>query len=372
MLEEKDVLKLRKLFPVTNHCIFLNNAAESPLNNPVADRLSEFMKLAGDTPHLKPFPRKSVQPLLAQILGGRPDEYALVTSTGLGIGTVAAGYDWQSGDNIVVPADEHWNNTFPWLALRQKGVDVRLVPMDDQNRVSVKSIEKHVDDNTRMLAIAAVRHNTGFRADVKQLGNLARRHNALFVVDGVQAAGMVPVNVEEEGIDVLACAGFKWLLGMHGTGFLYIKKKIMKKISPVLPGMFAAEDNLRELKYHPDARRYETGTLAYSLFHAWTAGLELILEIGVDNIYQRVMDLTDHLIKGLKAQNISVLSPVEHMDERSAIITMTMGSDGKNRNFADRLKSKNIVIATKPGVCRISPNFYNTHGEIADFLDAMV
>ena len=79
------------------------------------------------------------------------------------------------------------------------------------------------------MATAAVRFNTGFRADLKLLSKIAHDSGALFVVDGIQGAGVFPIDVEDMGIDVHACAGFKWLLGMPGTGFLYVNKNCARR-----------------------------------------------------------------------------------------------------------------------------------------------
>ena len=149
----------------------------------------------------------------------------------------------------------------------------------------------------------------GFRADLAALSRAAHQRGALLVVDGVQAAGVVPLNVDEDGIDILAGAGFKWLLGLHGTGYLFVRRSAWDRIRPVLPGMFAAEDDLRELRWLPTAQRYETGSLSYALFHAWTAGLDLILELGVPAIHERILSLTTRLIDGLRARGLSVVSP---------------------------------------------------------------
>jgi len=287
------------------------------------------------------------------------------------MGIVAAGYPWQPGDNLVLPADEHWNNTFPWLALRERGVDVRLVAVDEQQRVDPQAIAAQVDDHTRILATAAVRFNTGFRADLKRLSAIAHHYGALFAVDGIQGAGVFPLRVEEEGIDILSCAGFKWLLGMPGTGFLYANRQAQEIIRPVLPGMFAAEDNTRELRYFPDARRFETGTLAYSLFYSWIAGLDLLKEVGLEAIHARVLALTDHLIAGLRAKNMVIVSPVETPAERSAIISFTLGSAQANRELCDRLQAQNIIVALRDGRIRVSPNFFNTEAEIDRLLQAL-
>ncbi len=366
-----DISALRQLFPVTEHAIFLNNAAESPMNTRVRQMLDEYLTLACEAPQDKPSVRTPLRQALSGLFGGRPDEYALVTSTGVGVGIAAAGCNWQPGDNMVLPADEHWNNTFPWLALRARGVDVRLVPVGPDQRVDPDAVAARVDGKTRLLATAAVRFNTGFRADLKRLSQIAHERGALFLVDGIQGAGVFPLRIEENGIDILAAAGFKWLLGMPGTGFLYVSQAAQEKISPVLPGMFAAEDNTRELHYFNDARRYETGTIAYSLFYSWLAGLDILKEVGIENIHARVLALTDRIIAGLRTKQIEIASPVDQINERSAIISFTLGSERENKELYKKLMAQKIIVALRDGRIRVSPNFFNIEEEIDRFLEAL-
>ena len=349
-----DVHAVRRLFPVTEQMVFLNNAAESPLCLPVRARLDEYLDRAALCPDARPPARRAVQPRLARLLGGSAEEYALVTSTGVGVGLSAAGFPWAAGDNVVVPADEHWNNTFPWLALRERGVDVRIVPVGADERVDPSRVAEFVDERTRMVAVAAVRHSTGFRADLAALSRAAHRRGALFVVDGVQAAGVVPLNVDEDGIDVLAGAGFKWLLGLHGTGYLFVRRSAWDRIRPVLPGMFAAEDDLRELRWLPTAQRYETGSLSYALFHAWTAGLDLILELGVPVIHERVLSLTARLIDGLRTRGLSVVTPAACPEERSAIVTFTAGSPKRTRHSGTPRRPTHRHLAARRALPRES------------------
>lgn len=366
-----DIRALRQLFPVTEKYAFLNNAAESPLNLRFKNRLDEYLDTVLHEPQNKPSIRDNVRVRLSEILGGKPDEYALVTSTGMGLGIVAAGYNWVKGDNVVVPSDEHWNNTFPWQALQKKGLDVRFLPVDDDNRVNPEKLAALTDKNTKMIAAAAVRFNSGFRSDLKQLSDIAHDKGALFVVDGIQGAGVVPMNVDTDNIDILCSAGFKWLLGMPGTGFLYINKNVQEIITPVLPGMFAADNFSKDLEYYPDARRFETGSIAYSLFYGWTAGLDLIKEIGVENIYNRVLLLTDRIIAGLQRKNIEIVTPVDNISERSAILMFTLGSAEANKALYEKLLSKNIIVTLRGGLIRISPSFFNTEEEIDNFLNVL-
>lgn len=366
-----DIKLIRQLFPVTQKYAFLNNAAESPLNLRVKNKLEEYLNTAANAPHTKPSVRENVRIKLSGLLGGQANEYALVTSTGMGISIVAAGYNWGEGDNVVVPSDEHWNNTFPWQALQMKGIDVRFVPVDDDNRVNPEKVAALTDKNTKMVSTAAVRFNSGFRTDLKKIGHIAHDRGALFVVDGIQAAGVVPINVDTDNIDILSSGGFKWLFGMPGTGFLYVNKNIQDLISPTLPGMFAADNFSKQLEYYPDARRFETGSIAYSLFHAWTGGLDLIQELGIENIYNRVLLLTDRIISGLRMKNIRIITPVANVSERSAIIIFTMGSAESNKALYEKLLAQNIIVTLRDGMIRISPSFFNTEEEIDSFLNAL-
>lgn len=366
-----DIDSLRGLFPVTNQSVYLNNAAQSPLCLPVRRRLEEYLDAAANKPDHVPAGRDSVRRLLARLLGGAADEYALVTSTGVGIGLVAEGYPFQPGDNVVLPAGEHWNNTFPWLALRERGVEVRLVPVGADERLTPDAVAAHVDARTRVVAIAAVRHLTGFRAGLRAISQVAHAVGALFVVDAIQGAGAVPMSVEQDDIDVLAGGGFKWLLGMHGTGYLYVRQSAWEKIRPVLPGAFAAEDLPAELHLLPSARRYETGSIAYPLFHAWTAGLELVSELGVAAIHERILELGSHLISGLQRMGISVITPAERREERSAIVTFSAGEAAANQALALRLAERGISISFGGGRCRVSPSFFNTESELDQLLDAL-
>lgn len=366
-----DVKSIRQLFPVTQKYAFLNNAAESPLNLRVQNKLLDYLDIAANAPHTKPQVREDVRVKLSGLLGGHPDEYALVTSTGMGLSMVAAGYNWVKGDNLVVPEDEHWNNTFPWQALAKKGLDVRFVPVDDDKRVNPDKIAALTDKNTKIVSTAAVRFNSGFRTDLKRIGDIAHDRGALLVVDGIQAAGVLPLNVDTDNIDILSSGGFKWLLGMPGTGFLYVNKKVQDLISPTLPGMFAADNYSKELDYYPDARQFETGTIAYPLFHSWTAGLDLLQEIGVENIYKRVILLTDRIIEGLRVRNIEIITPIASTAERSSIIVFTMGSSDANKALYKKLLAQNTIVTLRDGLIRISPSFFNTEGEIDNFLNAL-
>ncbi|WP_459845740.1 aminotransferase class V-fold PLP-dependent enzyme [Fusibacter bizertensis] len=366
-----DKASIRALFPVTENYIFLNNAAESPMNLAFRDALDAFNDVACEAPQDKPSVRWALKEKLAALLGGKAEDYALMTSTGMGTGIVASGMSFEAGDNVVLPVYEHRNNLFPWLALKEKGVELRLIPVAEDGKIELRDLERLVDERTKIVAIAAVRFNSGFRIDLKKVGEIVHKKNALLYVDGIQACGIVPMHVETMGIDILGAAGFKWLLGVPGTGFLYVNAKARKLIKPSLPGMFAAEDSYEALHYFEDSRKYETGSIAYSLFYAWRFGLDIIINTGISAIYEEVMRLTDLLIVGFQNRGIKILSSIENAEERSAILFFTLGSEEKNNKLQEALQEKKVIISVRDGKCRISPSFYNTSDEISYFFEIL-
>ncbi len=363
-----NIEKLRSLFPISNEAVYLNNASQSPLNTLVNDSLQTYIKTEFNYIDKKAFDRNTTKVLLANLLGGLPEEYALVTSTGVGMGIIANGVNFKKGDNVVLPEYEHWNNYFPWLNLEKLGVEVRLVKVDPTHRFTPESFETLVDHRTRVVAVAAVRYNSGFRPNLNMISKIAHDKGALFVVDAAQAAGMIPIDVIKEKIDIMAGCGFKWLLGMHGTGFLYVSKRVIDHVDPILPGMFAAKQQHGELIFHNDSRKFETGTIAYSLFYSWNAGLQLVKDIGVFNIYDRVLALTTYLINGLVEKNYKIVTPTKNESERSAIVHFNTGSIQSTKLLYDQLTCKRFLVTLQGDNIRVSPNFFNTNDDIDAFL----
>jgi len=363
-----DIEQIRLLFPVTKHVIYLNNASQSPLNTLVENRLQKYLNTELNPVNKKAFDRNNIRELLSQLLGGTSNEYALTTSTGVGIGLVAQGLDFKEGDNIIVPEKEHWNNTFPWLNLEKSGIEIRFAKINDDNSIDPESIEKLIDNKTRVVAIAAVRFNSGFRPNLHAIGKIAHKKNALFIVDAAQGAGMIPIDVEKDQIDIMSGCGFKWLLGVHGTGFLYVSKRVIKMIDPILPGMFAADRIHDQLCYYDDSRKFETGTIAYSLFDTWSAGLKLLLDIGVKNIYERALGNTDLIINGLQEKGYRIVTPIRKREERTAIIHFNSGSFETTKNLYIKLKENRILVTLQGENIRVSPSFFTTKQEIKIFL----
>jgi selenocysteine lyase/cysteine desulfurase len=290
------------------------------------------------------------------------------------LSTVANGLNWQSRDNIVTFSREFPSNIYPWLRVRDAfGVEVRMCEERD-GRIDFTELSSLIDHNTRVVAISHVQYASGFRMDLERLGRLARQHDALFVVDVIQALGVVPTNVEAEFIDAAAGAGHKWLLTPEGVGYLYLSDRARERIQPTLVGWISVpnpDDYLNfEQGWNRGALAWETGTGPAALIYGFKASLELLARFGVRNVANYLEELTDDLCERLKAKRYEVVSS-RAPAEKSHIVCIRHRDGLSAMALYHQLNTRKIVTAPRGDRLRISPHFYNTHAEVEAFIEAL-
>jgi selenocysteine lyase/cysteine desulfurase len=150
-----------------------------------------------------------------------------------------------------------------------------------------------------------------------------------------------------------------------------VSNRVVKRIQPTLPGMHAAQVTYDELSYHEDARKFETGTLAYPLFHAWSAGLELLLSIGVQAVYEKALENTTLIINGLLKNNYTLVTPIRNEQERTAIVHFYASSFEKTKALFKKLTAHKVLVTLQGENIRVSPNFFTTKEEIEVFLSLL-
>ena len=203
--------EVRTLFPITQRAIYFNHAAVSPPPvtsiRAVEAQLRDVHENGSINFRSWLAVKEQARERLTKLLGAaRPDQVAFMRNTSDSLSTVANGIAWQPGDNIVTFNREFPSNVYPWLRIRDAfGVEVRMCE-EREGRIDASELESLIDHKTRVVAISHVQFASGFRIDLERLGRVARRHDALFVVDAIQALGVVPTNVEAELVDVAAGA----------------------------------------------------------------------------------------------------------------------------------------------------------------------
>ena len=261
MVETRE--KLRAAMPSAAKCAYFDHAAMSPLPRPTADAVQKWLQEAVEIggPIWGEWVKRveSVRAAAAQMIGARADEIALVPNTTAGISLVAEGLDWRAGDNVVTFADEFPSNVYPWMNLASRGVETRRVPIDVSGQPDLELLADAVDARTRIVTISWVGFATGYRHDVRRIAEIAHEKGALLFVDGIQALGVFPIDVNEFGVDFMAADSHKWLLGPEGAGFAYIRREHLDKLRPIGPGWHsvnpAQEFTQLELNLRPGAAR---------------------------------------------------------------------------------------------------------------------
>jgi cysteine desulfurase / selenocysteine lyase len=367
-------------FPVTRKKVFLAHAAVAPIPQRVAAAVRQYAELCtqGDQETLLPVSQmQQSRALAARLLGARPEEIAFVGPTSNALSLVAAGLRWRKGDNLILYLDDYPSNVYPWMALSEKGVEVRCLTTQSLGRIRPQDVLGHVDERTRLVALASCHFVSGHRIDLDAIGSWLRARQVLFCVDAIQTVGAFPTPVEH--VDFLAADAHKWLLGPCAAGILYVRREIQDQLHPVLLGWhnvqcpdFVAREHIT---LRSDARRYEAGTHNLLGLVGLHAAMELLLEVGIDAIAAELLRKRAFLVPALQARGFTVLGANAAPENTSGIVSFTK-ADADMPAVQQRLETAGIVTSlrtdrTGKRYVRLSPHFYNTDAELQHLLDSL-
>jgi len=370
--------RTRSLFPVTREVVYFNNAGVGPISSRVDEALRRY---SGEATRMGAFhyPRffdaeiERVRARAALLVNANADEIAFVKNTTEGLGIVAAGLDWQRGDQVVSCDLEYPSNVYPWWSLRDRGVETLMLRGRD-GRLPLAVVEEALrNPRVRLLALSSVEFGSGARNDLEALGGLCRERGVLFCVDAIQSVGCFPIDVENCGIDFLAADGHKWMLSVEGCGIFFCSKSVQDLVTPRIVGWRSVQNNRDFDSYHTDlqtnAGRFEEGTPNTPGIFALGAAIDLLLELDVAAIGERVLALTDRLVDGLRTRGAEVKSP-RQPGEASGIVSFAIPGQSPADTVRKLFAEKIFVIERRGGV-RASPHFYNSEDEIDRLLTAL-
>ena len=368
--------RFRSQMPITEKWAYFDHAAVAPITRNAQKALRDWADQAtlGAMQGWAAWRKQSeeVRKLGATLLGARTEEVAFVHNTTEGINFVVEGFPWKEGDNVVTLSGEFPTNYIPWRELKSKGVELRVVPTD-RGRVSLSEIEEAFDDRTRLLTLSWVNYISGWRHDLKPISDMVHRRGAYLMVDAIQGLGVMSLDVEQLDIDFLAADGHKWLLGPEGAGFFYLKEELLNLLRPVMTGWNSVEeefnfDNL-EQRIKQEASRYEGGTANHGLISALGESVKLLLDIGVDQIEQRMLALNERIRSRLEPLGGEVLG-ARKFENRSGIISVRFeGHDPAGIQQACR--AQGVLINARGGANRISPHIYTNNDDIDRLVEAI-
>jgi cysteine desulfurase / selenocysteine lyase len=351
----------RDLFPVTSNLIYFNHAAVGPLSVRSYDAMERHARDQRDfgALHWREWyaEHAHVRESAARLIGGKAEEIAIVKNTSEGLSFVAQGLRWHERDNVVTTALEFPSNWTPWKRLEQRGVECRVAELPD-----VEHIEPLIDKRTRLVTVSSVAFHNGYTADLNAIGALCASRNVLFCVDAIQSLGVLPTDVRAAKIDFLSADGHKWLCGPEGAGIFYVAAERLDELEVVENGWTNIDRKGKFLdcgiEYLPDSRRFEAGSLNTSGIYGLRAGIDLLLETGIETVRDRAMHVATKLAEGL--QSIGWRAPLYG----SPIVGATPPDVEKSILWYHRkLEEQGVVCAPREGLLRFSPHFYNDADE---------
>ena len=289
----------------------------------------------------------------------------------------------KANDEVLLTKVEHASNILPWIALSKKiGFKIRYIDLNEDNSISIDSINKMINDNTKVISIAHITNAIGDVRPVKKIGEICKNNNILLVLDATQSIGHMKINVSELNISFLAFSAHK-MLGPTGVGVLYGKKELLESLIPLEYGggmnqMFfsSGEYELKRLPF-----RLEAGTRNIAGVIGLGAAIDYLNSIGLDNIHNYEMELKKYLIEQIKkVPNIKIYN--ESFD--SGVLLFNVG-DYFSQDVAIYLDQFNICIRAgnhcakmlqevicTTNTCRVSLYFYNTKEEIDKLISALM
>ena len=368
-LQQDEALRCRE-FPVSGDKVYLAHAGVSPVPACVERAVASAVSAAARDDQEEGLSTllRQTRARASELLGADPGEVALIGPTTTGISAVAAGLDWQEGDEVLIYQDDFPVNVYPWQALESRGVTVRRLSTPTLGEITPELVVEQLTAQTRLVALASCHFVSGYRIDHDAIGRLLRERDVLFCLDAIQTLGAFPTTVEH--VDFLAADAHKWLLGPCAAGVFYVRRDLQDLLAPQAfgwnnvrcPNYVAQETmNLRS-----DARRYEAGSSNILGIAGLNAALGLLLEVGIDAIAADLTTKRTGLAAALQAKGYEVFFPE---GQQTGGITSCWREGTDMKVVGERLAAENIIASvrgdrTGRDYLRFSPHFYNPSSDL--------
>ncbi|MEP7362051.1 MAG: aminotransferase class V-fold PLP-dependent enzyme [Acidobacteriota bacterium] len=367
------VANTKSRFPETAKVAYMDTAAEGLPPVETAQAVEEYLRTKSTGSPGRPaiYERQNqTERAAAQLLGTVSEHVALLGSASEGLNLLADSLDWREGDEVVINDLEFPSNVVAWLRLRRYGVKVRLVSTAN-GEVRLKDFVAQMGPRTRLVSVSAVSYKTGTRIPfLAELAEVSHRHGAIFCVDATQALGRVPVPLD--GVDFLVSSSYKWLLGTHGLGLTYIAPALRERLVPGVAGWFSLDTIFHENRFEsfgwkPGAAALQSGMPNFPAIFALKAGLDCLLETGVERIHAELAPIVAGLRSGLAQMGLQLLTPAG-AEFASGIVAF---SHDRPEALGEALRQKGVIVWAGDGRVRAAVHLYNDERDVARILDSL-
>lgn len=361
--------------------VWLNTAHQGPLPKVAIEAARAALEQKA-RPHLLrdedffEVPRR-LRTALGKLTGAAPEDIILGNSTTYGLDLLANGMQWRRGDEVLVVDGDFPADVFPWLILRNQGVNVRFIEARTGG-VEPEQLAREISPRTRLFCTSWVNSFSGYAIDVDGLGQICRKNHVIFVLNAAQGLGARIFDLQNSPVDAVTCCGFKWLCGPYATGFCWLAPALRESLTirhAYWLTMQAGKplDKMRDYSLRDDlgARAWDVFCTAnFFNFVPWTASIEYLLQVGPANVARYDERLVTQLLRNLDEDRFELISP-RTGPQRSTLIVMRPRKAGEAGAWQELLSEAGFDIALREGSLRISPHLHNSQEDIAKLLGAL-
>jgi selenocysteine lyase/cysteine desulfurase len=371
MLTDKEIQKIRSRFSIFQRKIYLNSCSQGPLSDAVQAGLEDFM--ASWHEHGSPWESwveryEAARAAFAQFINANPDEVAIVTSVSAGVNGVASALSFQERKKVVMGEFEFPTMGHVWLGQRGRGAEVQFVRAEG-NSIPAVNYEEMVDRNTLIVPLTHVCFKNGFRSEVSAITRIAHRAGALVMLDDYQDCGTRRVDVKALDLDFYLTGTLKYLLGPPGLAFMYVRKEIISSLVPTVTGWFGQANPFAYDPQHFDlsrtARRFESGSPSVPNVYAALPGIQLLQEIGLENVAAQIKTLAQSLLSSARDLGIRAKTPA---DSSGPLVVLRCKD---STLLVQKLAASDIVASNRHDGLRISFHVYNTVDDVQAVVEVL-
>lgn len=364
MLTDKQIQVIRSRFSIFQRKIYLNSCSQGALSDAVQGGLEDYIASwheQGSPWELWVNRYEAARTAFAQFINASPDEVAIVTSASAGINSAASALNFRERKKVVMGEFEFPTMGHVWLAQRVRGAEVQFVSASG-NCMPAVNYEKVVDRDTLIVPLTHVCFKNGFRSEVSAITEIAHRAGALVMLDDYQDCGTRPVDVKALDLDFFVTGTLKYLLGPPGLAFMYVRKDLISSLVPTITGWFAQTNPFafdpQNIDLSRTARRFQSGSPSVPNVYAAIPGIQLLQEIGMENVATHIKRLTAALLRCALDLGIRAKTPA---DSAGPLVVL----QSKDSNLlVQKLAESHIVASNRHDGLRISFHVYNTMDDV--------
>lgn len=371
-----DIRAWRRRIPILGSMIPMNNCSQAPqldVTREAAEAYLDSWNRAGmdwDAWMAETY-RAKVE--FARLINASPDDIAVSSSVSEVTASLASALDFSGKRRRVVTTEAEFPSVaHVWQAHAKYGLEVDWVSLRE-DIVHLEDYDDVIDERTLLVSASHAYYQNGYVQDVAAIARKAHDKGALLYVDAYQSLGVTKVDVKAMDIDLLASGNLKFLLGVPGIAFLYVRPDVVERLEPAVTGWFGRANpfsfDARALDWAPTAARFDTGTPPVINAYISRAGMAVINEIGADAIVDWTRQLTRRLIEGGRARGLQL----HGIDDptRKTPSTAFVCPEGESHHVEACLLKRGVLAAARGSVIRLAPHFYSTFDDVDMALDAL-